>query len=231
MSIFQKLSDYLNKKVKTVSKVKILIDNGHGDLDYTNGKCSPTVNDIKDATIYKGRFREGIFNRLVADKIVFKLKELGFDAELLVKEQKDISLSERVTRINNYCKKLGAGNVILVSIHGNALGNGNYWYPNANYWTVWTTVGKTNSDKLATSLWEACKKEMPDKKFGKDTQDGDVDYESNFYIIKKANCPAVLTENFFYTCKENLKFMASNEGREKIAEGHVKGIINYLNTK
>ena len=45
---------------------------------------------------------------------------------------------------------------------------------------------------------------MPDKKFGKDTKDGDVDYESNFYVIKKANCPAVLTENFFYTCKENL---------------------------
>jgi len=49
-----------------------------------------------------------------------------------------------------------------------------------------------------------------------------------FTSSKKANCPAVLTENFFYTCKENLKFIASEQGRELIAEGHVKGIINYL---
>ena len=49
------------------------------------------------------------------------------------------------------------GNVIMISIHSNALGYGNEWYPNANYWTVWTTVGKTNSDILATYLWESCK--------------------------------------------------------------------------
>jgi N-acetylmuramoyl-L-alanine amidase len=54
---------------------------------------------------------------------------------------------------------------------------------------------------------------MPDKKFGKDTKDGDVDYESNFYIIKKSLCPAVLTENFFYTCRENLDFLTTDEGR------------------
>lgn len=208
--------------------MKILIDNGHGDLDYTKGKYSPKVTDIKDTTIYKDRFREGIFNRLVANKIVAKLRKLEYDAELLVPEQQDISLTERVRRINAWCNKLGAGNVIVISIHSNALGYGNEWYPNANYWTVWTTVGKTNSDKLATCLWESCKEVMPDKKFGKDMKDGDVDYESNFYIIKKANCPAVLTENFFYTCKENLKFIASEQGRELIAEGHVKGIINYL---
>ena len=211
--------------------MKILIDNGHGNYDYTNGKFSPIVADMTDKTIYKDRFREGIFNRLVAQKIVKKLKDKGYDAELLVPEDKDISLPTRVNRVNYECKKLGADNVLLVSIHSNALGYGDKWYPNANYWTVWTTVGKTNSDKLADCLWEACKKEMPDKKFGKDTKDGDVDYESNFYIIKKSLCPAVLTENFFYTCKENLDFLTTDEGRQKIADGHVKGIINYLKSR
>lgn len=210
--------------------MKILIDNGHGNLDYTKGKFSPIVTDITDKTIYKNRFREGIFNRLVAKKIVSDLKVKGYDAALLVPEDQDVSLTTRVNRVNSWCKKLGAGNVLLVSIHGNALGMGDEWYPKADYWTVWTTVGKTKSDKVATYLWEACKKEMPNMKFGKDTKDDDVDYESNFYIIKKSLCPAVLTENFFYTCKENLKFMASEEGRNKIATGHVKGIINYINS-
>lgn len=208
--------------------MKILIDNGHGAKDYTNGKYSPKV-DLKDETVYKERFREGTFNRIVAKAIVSKLKEKGYDAELIVPEEQDISLSTRVNRINKWCDKLGAGNVILISIHANALGHGNEWFPTANYWSVWTTKGKTNSDKLATYLWDACKEVMPDKRFGKDSSDGDVDYESNFYIIKKAKCPAVLTENFFYTNKENLDFIASPEGRQKIVEGHVKGIINYLN--
>ena len=214
-----------------MADIKILIDNGHGNKDYTKGKASPIVTDITDKTIYKQRFREGTFNRLVAKKIVDQLKALHYDAELLVPEDQDISLASRVNRVNNWCKKLGAGNVILVSIHANALGLGNEWFPKANYWTVWTTIGKTNSDKLADCLWEACKNEMPDKKFGKDTKDGDVDYESNFYIIKKSLCPAVLTENFFYTCRENLDFLTTDEGRQKIADGHVKGIINYLKSR
>lgn len=210
--------------------MKILIDNGHGNYDYTSGKASP-ITDIKDETVYKNRFREGIFNRIVAKKIVNQLKALHYDAELLVPEDQDISLATRVNRINTICKRLGAGNVLLISIHSNALGYGNEWYPNANYWTVWTTVGKTKSDKVADFLWEACRKEMPDRKFGKQMQDGDVDYESNFYIIKKALCPAVLTENFFYTCKENLEFLTTDEGRQKIADGHVNGIINYLKSR
>lgn len=210
--------------------MKILIDNGHGNYDYTKGKASPIITDLKDETIYKNRFREGIFNRLVAKSIVNQLKALGYNTELLVPEDADISLSIRVNRVNKICKEIGAGNVILISIHSNALGYGDEWYPNANYWTVWTTVGKTKSDTLATYLWESCKKEMPDKKFGKDTKDGDIDYESNFYIIKKTLCPAVLTENFFYTCRENLEFLATEEGRQKIANGHVNGIINYLNS-
>lgn len=210
--------------------MKILIDNGHGARDLTKGKSSPEVTDINDITIYKKRFREGTFNRIVAKDIVSKLKAKGFDAELLVPEDSDISLTTRVNRVNAWCKKLGAGNVLLISIHANALGYGDEWYPNADYWTVWTTTGKTKSDKVATYLWEACKKEMPNMKFGKDTKDGDVDYESNFYIIKKSLCPAVLTENFFYTCKENLKFLTTDEGRKKIADGHVNGIINYLNS-
>jgi len=66
--------------------MKILIDNGHGNLDYTKGKFSPIVTDMTDETIYKDRFREGIFNRLVAKKIVSELKAKGYDAALLVPE-------------------------------------------------------------------------------------------------------------------------------------------------
>ena len=63
--------------------MRILIDNGHG-FD-TPGKCSP------DKT-----FREWEYNRLIAKQVVAILVENGYDAELLVPEDNDISLKERV---------------------------------------------------------------------------------------------------------------------------------------
>lgn len=209
--------------------MKILIDNGHGAKDLTRGKFSPVLHGlIDDATIVKDRFREGEFNRLVARSLVSELKSCGYDVELVVPEDTDVSLKERCRRVNAWCKKLGKGNVILVSIHANALGHGNEWY-DANYWTVWTCKGQTTSDTIATYLWKACKEVMPDMKFGSQShQDGDVDYENQFYILVNTSCPAVLTENFFYTNKENLRFLTSASGRSKIVEGHKRGIINYL---
>lgn len=210
--------------------MKLLIDNGHGALDITKGKFSPSVSGLglSDPTIVKDRFREGEFNRLVARALVAELKASGYDAELLVPEDADISLGERCRRVNAWCNRLGKDNVIVVSIHANALGHGDEWF-DANYWTVWTSVGQTKSDEIATCLWNACKETMPDRKFGTQMhKDGDVDYESQFYILVHTLCPAVLTENFFYTNKENLQFIASEEGRNKIVKGHTKGIINYL---
>ena len=89
--------------------MKILIDNGHGIE--TPGKRSPD-----------GRFREYAYNRLIASAIVSHLQYRGYDAQLLVPEQEDISLKERVCRVNTLCCEVGKNNVLLVSIHVNAGG-------------------------------------------------------------------------------------------------------------
>ena len=94
--------------------MKILIDNGHGLM--TAGKRSPD-----------GLFREAFYNRETARKVVADLLDRNLDAELLVPEDDDISLSERVRRINAACFLLGKRNIILVSIHVNAAGNGSKW--------------------------------------------------------------------------------------------------------
>ena len=52
------------------------------------------------------------------------LQGMGYDADLLVPETTDISLVERVRRANAACTKHGTPNVVLVSIHCNAAGNG-----------------------------------------------------------------------------------------------------------
>ena len=56
-----------------------------------------------------------------------KLTSPGLNAEIIVPELTDIPLKERVSRINSRCVALGKENVILVSIHANAAGNGSKW--------------------------------------------------------------------------------------------------------
>ncbi len=96
------------------SSTKILIDPGHGSG--TPGKRSPD-----------GSFLEYKFNREIARRIVTNLQDRGYDAELLVPEETDIPLKERASRVNSHCAALGKQNVILVSIHANAAGNGSKW--------------------------------------------------------------------------------------------------------
>jgi N-acetylmuramoyl-L-alanine amidase len=62
-----------------------------------------------------------------------------------------------------------------------------------------------------------------------DYSDGDPDIESDFAILKKTACPAVLTENGFQDCEESLQFLESNEGKEAIIGLHVDGILDFIN--
>lgn len=202
--------------------VQILIDNGHGDS--TLGKRSPySAHGIEPAI----DFYEYKWNREIANRIVDELTSMGYSASLLVPELKDVSLSERVKRVNAVCDKHGAKNVILVSIHANAAGNGDKWMT-AKGWSAYTTVGQTNSDKLAECLYEAAEEKFSGRKIRKDNSDGDKDWESNFYICQKTKCITVLTENFFYDNESDVKYILSEEGKDAVVKTHVDGIINFI---
>lgn len=194
--------------------MKILIDPGHG-ID-TPGKRSPD-----------GLFREYLWNRQVADLILEGLVSAGIDASLVVTETNDVSLRNRVNRVNTICNRLGASNVLLVSIHANAAGNGSAWM-NAKGWSCYTSKGKTKSDQVAECLYDAFEEEFQDRKIRKDMSDGDRDWEENFYVLQKSKCPAVLLENFFYDNREECAWMLQEETKRRIACAVVKGIIKYI---
>ena len=194
--------------------MKIFIDNGHGLM--TAGKRSPD-----------GQFREPFYNREIAKRVVSDLRDRGLDAELLVPEDDDISLAERVRRINAACFLLGKRNVILVSIHVNAAGNGSKWL-NATGWSVYTCKGQTESDKLAECLCQAAIKNFPGHRIRTDMSDGDMDWEEGFYILRKSLCVAVLTENFFMDSRSDLEYLQSRAGKQAIIDTHVEGIAEYL---
>lgn len=199
----------------TKNHIKILIDNGHGVN--TPGKRSPD-----------GRFREYAWAREIARAIVADCKDLGNDAELLVPEEYDVCLSARCYRANCWCERLGKSNVLLVSIHVNAAGKGDRWY-NATGWSAYTCKGQTRSDKLADCLYKQAGLWLPGHRLRMEYSDGDPDIESDFAILKKTACPAVLTENGFQDCEESLLFLESNEGKEAIIGLHVDGILDFIN--
>ena len=192
----------------------ILIDPGHG-ID-TPGKRSPD-----------GKFLEYLWNRQIADLLLDRFMKMGVDASLVVTETNDISLSTRVQRVNRICSKVGASNVILLSIHSNAAGDGSKWM-SAQGWSCYTSKGETKSDVIAECLYDAFEAEFAEKKIRKDMSDGDRDWEENFYVLQKSKCPAVLLENFFYDNRDECAWLLKDETKERIADAIVKGIVQYI---
>lgn len=192
----------------------ILIDPGHG-ID-THGKRSPD-----------GKFLEYLWNRQISDLLIDRFMIMGIDASLVVTETNDISLSTRVQRVNKVCSKVGASNVILLSIHSNAAGDGSKWM-SAQGWSCYTSKGETKSDLIAECLYDAFETEFAEKKIRKDMSDGDRDWEENFYVLQKSKCAAVLLENFFYDNRDECAWLLKDETKERIADAIVKGIIQYI---
>lgn len=212
------------EQVSNDCKMVILIDNGHGNN--TPGKKSPySCYGVKPEI----EFYEYKWNREIATEIHARLKKLGYDARLIVPEIIDISLKERAIRVNKICNEVGTSNVILISVHANAAGNGKEW-KTAKGWCAFTTRGTTKSDTFAEYLYAEAEKNFIGHQIRTDKSDGDKDWESDFYIIHKTYCPAVLTENFFYDNVDDVKYILSDEGREAVIKTHVDGIINYINS-
>lgn len=197
--------------------MKILIDAGHG-ID-TPGKRSPD-----------GSFLEYLWNRQVADLVLSRLRASGLDADLVVTETNDITLRTRAMRVNRICDRLGASNVLLVSVHANAAGNGKSWMY-ATGWECHTSPGKTKSDALAECFYKSFAAAFPEKRMRRDLSDGDSDKESNFYILTKTRCPAVLLENFFYDNREECAWLLLPGTKERVADAIVAGIKKYIKTQ
>ena len=201
----------------------VLLDNGHAS-------STPGKRQLLEDGSY---FFEYEFNRDVVRRIARKLDNLGIPYEILVPEvEKDIALSERAARANSCCSRYGTDNCFFISVHSNAYGDGKT-FTDAKGWSVWTTKGHTKSDDYASTMFGAAEDILPRYKMTTRSQmtDGDPDYEENFTVIYKTWCPAVLTENMFFTNKKEVSWLMTDEGREAIADIHVEGIKRIINNR
>lgn len=199
----------------------ILIDLGHGGLD-DNGNYTTAPNKMYKFPNGEVAY-EGVINRQIGKKVFNYLSELGYCPSyvLFPEESIDMKLKERVSIINSF----PPSSTIGVSFHSNASPK-----HNARGFEIWTSVGETRSDIIATYIGEEIMKEFPTLKFRADYIDGDLDKESQFYILKNTLCPMVLLENLFFDNWEDFQLLKSETFQKKLAWRISNGIIRYLKT-
>ena len=177
-----------------------------------------------------GKFKEYKYSREVVKAVSDILQSMGYrtiidieDDDLGLSQSKELSLRCKI--VNELVEQYK--NCIYVSIHVNAAASDGKWH-NGTGWEVYTSVGKTKADELATCLYNAAKYNAENKKMRTDYSDGDPDKEAHLYVLKHTNCPAVLTENFFQDNQKDVDYLTSDEGFHAIVRLHVEGILNYI---
>ncbi len=200
-------------------RLLVFIDAGHGGINEKgNYTTAPSkMFKHKDFTFY-----EGVYNRVIANKLAKRLANHGIDYFFVHDAVKDKPLEDRTNFVNSYAKNKDY-KCVLFSIHGNAAAN-----LNANYFSVWTSPGQTESDKIATILYKELQQEFPDERFSPDNTDGDCDWEARFAMITQTFCPAVLSENGFFTNERQARKMLTNDWTDKVAQAHYFTILELL---
>lgn len=201
----------------------LLFDFGHGTRQYTIGKHSPWYNIVNGQKVYT--LYEGEWVRETGRRIVDAMTSLGVDCRVIVPEDQDIPLMERVSRANKIVRENPDAICLYISIHINAAASDGQGH-DARGLAVY--VSKNASDKsktLAKTLYDTGV-DMGLK--GNRSTPREHYWQANFTVITRTSCPAVLTENLFQDNAKDVEFLLSEAGRETIVNYHVIGLCKYM---
>lgn len=194
-----------------------LLDAGHGGMiqEGENNVYATAPNKMykhpDGLTIY-----EGVYNRQVIQLVKDLMDEKGLKYFDVVNSNEDISLQERVDNANEVYKS--NPRCIYFSMHGNAANT------QACGIEIYTSVGNTNSDYIATTIMKSIVKYFPNEKYRFDKwSDGDIDKEANFKVLRDTKMPAVLLEMLFFDSYSDAVKMNDPDYRARIAEAIVDG--------
>lgn len=188
--------------------MKVLLDPAHGQD--VKGKRSPDQ-----------RLLEWKWSREIIGRIEKRLDQLSISHERTWIGDTEPGLKKRCLAANSIAKK---EKCILISVHNDALGNGEWM--NARGWSARVSLNaSSNSKKLATMIAKAAK-EMDIKV--RCPKPDCMYWQQNLAICRDTTMPAVLVENLFMDNKSDLEYLLSEEGKETLTEVIVKGICNYI---
>lgn len=197
-----------------MKKLLIILDNGHGVN--TKGKRSPDE-----------RLMEWKWTRDFVELLNNRLKKEGYSTHLLVPEDTDVSLSNRVLRANTVYKNFknisSDWEAVLISVHVDAAPQAGW--SNARGLTVHVCENASNKSKTLAQLIQVLAKD--DGLTGNRWIPNENYFIHNYYILKNTSMPAVLVENLFMTNKEDVDFLLSESGKEKLLQLYVDALKSY----
>lgn len=161
-----------------------IIDNGHGGM--INGKYQ-TAPAKMFTHVDKKTFYEGVYNRLIKEMLISRMKDAGLRYIDLCPTELDLSLDTRVEVANIYQKQYG--DCILLSLHSNAGGGTGF--------EVHSYLKSLKSQRYGNMLGKQLHYDFPDIHFRKNDNGVWTKY-SNFQILRETHCPAVLPECLFF---------------------------------
>lgn len=184
--------------------MKFIIDAGHGGTD--PGAIGPTGLMEKDVTL-------DIATRLASIAMM-----RGHFPVLTRMGDETQSLKYRT----DYANKQGGR--CFISIHCNSFTN-----QNPEGFEIWTYLGQSQSDVLATAIVKQWIKTFPSHLIRSDWSDGDVDKQSKFYVLKNTVMPAVLLETAFINNPKWETWLRDTKNHQIMAETIMAGIENWVN--
>ena len=196
---------------KTVEKMKVLIDAGHGGDD--PGKVSSDGTKEKD------------LNLAIATKLGTYLKKQGL--EVYYTRQKDDGLdspgasNKKVQEMQNRCAVVENVNPnFMISIHQNSFSDGQVHGAQVFYYAT-----SEESKLLGESLQQSLVSHVDPKNHRK------AKANESYYILKKTKCPSVIVECGFLSNAEECKKLKTDAYQRKIVEAIYQGILIYLQEK
>jgi len=187
------------------------LDNGHGKK--TAGKRSPKLPNGDQLLEYE-------FNRDIVKRIMESLDKKGVKYYNVVPEvDTDNFLDGRVNRANS---KKSALPKLFVSVHSNAAPApvGKWSSPSISGIETWFFHNSSRGRKVAAVF----QKHLI-AKTGWKNRHIKSRASKQFFVLRKTNMTAVLTENGFYNNKEECKLLLKDSVRQKIADAHVNAIM------
>ena len=161
-----------------------------------------------------GAVYEGVYEKDINLPIVLRAAELLREkgCEVLLTRGKDtfVDLYDRSYMAND------AGVDIFVSIHSNASVTNSEFQGTFTYFFPGSKSGEELADALQRAVTGAA---------------GSVDrglLSEDFVVLRETHMPAALVETGFMTCHEELMRLCDPTYREKLAQGIVQGIEDYL---
>lgn len=196
----------------TKKEICVILGTAHGYN--VKGKQSPD-----------GTLKEYQWSRKACAFIQQKLQEEGYRVIIDHTGNDEIGLSNRAQIVNNYCAYFGASKCLYFSIHNNAAGSDGKWKTASGWESHIAKNASEKSKRIANILWEEFEKTglklrrpLPKQNY----------WTSNFTVLTKTKCPAVLVETLFQDNKEDVKYLLSNEGFTTICNTYICAIKRYV---